>query len=286
MTPLTGHHGGMRPQIAAISAGLGLVLAGSAGIAVHAGATTPVPVSSAGVAKPTCVVVVLTPRANSVLQLDVSAVTATKGECVRFRNKTNTTATVDVRGTTYRQVIRAGGITSGKANYTATANATVDAVSGLRSGSSPLTVTAASPQPSSSPSGRPTTSPSASPTSTAKASASASASGSASASPHRRKGKIVLPPLPPLPSGGVSGGIVPSNPLVAPGETTPGSEPVSGTQSIAAAATVLEPTSGSGRGLPVLVALVVLVGLIAGFGRVVLAVPNRPESRDRRRHRA
>jgi hypothetical protein len=97
----------------------------------------------------------------------------------------------------------------------------------------------------------------------------------------------VLPPLPPLPTGGLSDLAQPSNPLVAPGATTPADvAPVSGTQSVATAATVLEPTTGSHRGLPVLVALVVLVGLVAGFGRVVLAVPNRPESQDQRRHRA
>jgi hypothetical protein len=57
---------------------------------------------------------------------------------------------------------------------------------------------------------------------------------------------------------------------------------------VPAAVTTLEPVgTASKRGLPVLVAAVVLIGLICGYGRVVLAaVPNSARSRDKRRHQA
>jgi hypothetical protein len=60
---------------------------------------------------------------------------------------------------------------------------------------------------------------------------------------------------------------------------------VAGTATVPAA-TVLDPVSSSKRGLPVVVAAAILVGLLCGFGRVVLFVPSPGRSPSGRRHRA
>jgi hypothetical protein len=248
----------------------------SAGVAVSAAATP---------ATAKCATVTIAPKPNSLLGLDVKAITVSKGRCVQFTNDTLSTAVVDVKGTKYRESIPTKQTTSGKANYTVTSTVTVEAMSGIRSGNSTITVAAASPSPSASATVSPTTSP------TAKASSKPTASTKAKHKKRKKKAaKLVLPSLPPLPAGGTANLAVPvpSNPLVAPGETSASSVPVSGTQSVPAAVTTLEPVgTASKRGLPVLVAAVVLIGLICGYGRVVLAaVPNSARSRDKRRHQA
>lgn len=260
------HHGGMRTRVGVITAGLALSAAGLAGMTEHARAAT-------------CAVVTISPKSGTVLQLDVSAVTVTNGACVRFHNKTNATAIIDVRGTSYRQSVPAGGITTGSENYTATTTATVDAVSALRSGNSTITVRESSPSPSTSPSASATKSPHLTPSPTTSPHVTKSASHSPK--PRKHQGKLSLPPLPPLPSGGISGKVVPSNPLVAPGEVAPSGQSVSGTQPVPVA-TVIEPAVDSKRGLPIAIAAVVLLGLICGYGRAVLSTSG---GSDRHRHR-
>jgi hypothetical protein len=93
---------------------------------------------------------------------------------------------------------------------------------------------------------------------------------------------VSLPPLPPLPTGGLTGQPVPTNPLVAPGATNAAGVEVSGGESVPSA-TVIEPVTGSRRGLPVLIAAVLLVGLACGYGRVLLAIPSAVADRARGR---
>jgi hypothetical protein len=94
--------------------------------------------------------------------------------------------------------------------------------------------------------------------------------------------KVSLPPLPPLPTNGLSTQPQGSNPVVAPGlssATAAPSQPSPGSHTTGVA-TVVDPVTGNDRGLPVLLAAVLLVGLVAAYGRVLLGyappVDNRP----------
>jgi hypothetical protein len=100
--------------------------------------------------------------------------------------------------------------------------------------------------------------------------------------------KVSLPPLPPLPTGGLLVQPRGSNPLVAPGltsATATASQPAAGDRTTAVA-TVVEPGTDDKRGLPALIALVVVVGLGAAYGRALLAYAPTVDNRPPRRHRA
>jgi plastocyanin len=98
--------------------------------------------------------------------------------------------------------------------------------------------------------------------------------GSKHHTPRPRATGIKLPPLPPLPTAGFTAPLPrASNPVVAPG---PSSAPPVTTTSSPVAAVIggpLEPTGDNGRGLPVAVAVLVVLGMVTGWGRVLLAAP-------------
>jgi hypothetical protein len=100
--------------------------------------------------------------------------------------------------------------------------------------------------------------------------------------------KVSLPPLPPLPTGGGTAQAQGTNPLIAPGLTTTApliSPPLSGSHTTAAA-TVIEPATGSKRGLPVLIAVVLVLGLAAAYGRVAVGYVPAVDDGSGRHHRA
>jgi hypothetical protein len=219
-------------------------------------------------------------------------VTVPAGGCVAFANGTGLPAQVTVAGTSYTRTVPPGGTTSGPGNYPVTRTVTVTATSGLRTGTGTITARRSSPSPS-----RATHSPSARPT----RSSSPVASPDVAPSPrkhlrdragHRHRRALKLPPLPPLPSNGLTATPRGSNPLVAPGLTA-GAAAVDPTASAAGTtpvATVVEPAAGSGRGLPALIGAVLVVGLLAAYARVALAFGSPADRRDaprsRQRHRA
>jgi hypothetical protein len=82
----------------------------------------------------------------------------------------------------------------------------------------------------------------------------------------------VIPVLPSLPGGGASAPPEASHPVVAPQLAG------SGTRQ---AATVLEPSGGSRRGLPAAVAAVLVIGLGTAFGRAALAAAPAVDRRRR-----
>jgi hypothetical protein len=228
----------------------------------------------------------ITAPANSLVKLTVPSVTVVVGGCVQFVNGTSLAARVTISGTSYAHTIPARGATSGSSNYRVATTVTVRATSGLRSGSGTITARKASPRPSSS-----AQSPSSAPT----RSGSPAATPDVAPSPHHRhhhkhkhRVKISLPPLPPLPTNGLTAAPKATNPLVAPGLTTtaPIISPTPTSTETTAAAVVVDSGDGSGRGMPALIGAVLVVGLLVAFGRVVLAFVPAVDDRSRRRHRA
>jgi len=229
-----------------------------------------------------CAVMTIATASNSLVRLAVTSVSVSKGGCVEFANTTSAPVQVTVVGTTYSRTVPANATTSGSSNYQVTKSVTVQASSGLRSGSG--TITARSPSPAPTHTSTPTPTPRATRSTSPPVSATSSPSPAASHRRHRRghRLKVSLPPLPPLPTDGLTTQPPASNPVVAPGLTSATAAPSQPTPSshTTGTATVVEPATGSDRGLPVLLAAVLLVGLVAAYGRVLLgyapAVDNRP----------
>jgi hypothetical protein len=236
------------------------------------------------------VTIAATPK--SLVRLTVGSVSVTRGGCVEFSNTTSASVRVSVAGTSYAETVPAKGTTSGSSNFLVTKTVTVNATSGLRSGSGTITAAEASP----------TSSPSNPPTQTAVPHPSPSTAPATSPSRHRHhhrkrqhhlnrqrhRVKVSLPPLPPLPTDGLITQPRGSNPVVAPGLTTAPAaptQPASGSDTTGVA-TVVEPVSGNGRGLPVLIALVLLAGLVAAYARTLLGFAPAVDNRPPRSHRA
>lgn len=235
-----------------------------------------------------CAVMTISSTPKSLVRLTVNSVAVARGGCVEFANTTSGAVVVTVVGTSYSQTVPAKGTTSGSSNYLVTKTVTVQVSSGLRSGSGSITARDSSPTPtrSSTPTKAPTS------TATPRRSPTTSASHKAARRHHHRRAghrvKVSLPPLPPLPTNGLTGQPRGSNPVVAPGltsATAAPTQPASGS-STTAVATVLDPVSGNKRGLPVLIAIALMVGLVAAYGRAVLAYDPAVDNRPQRGHRA
>jgi hypothetical protein len=97
---------------------------------------------------------------------------------------------------------------------------------------------------------------------------------------------IKLPPLPPLPTAGFTTLPKASNPVVAPGPPT--SAPITDTSTPVAAVIggPIEPGTNNTRGLPEAVGVLVVLGLVTGWGRVLLATTAPVDSRPEGEHRA
>jgi hypothetical protein len=217
------------------------------------------------------------------------------GGCVAFANATNAKVSLAVAGKPkYSTVLAKGDTTSSSASYApdALGKDVVAAASKAVliipvTGSASITVT---PAPKVSPTA------SGSPTPSGKRTGTPSVSPDVAPSPkHPKKTAtpkptgIKLPPLPPLPSTGATGVPIGTNPLVAPGPTSASASPVTvtGSQSPVAAmiAGPLEPPDNDSRGLPEAVGVIVVLGLAAGWGRVLLAQPRPVDDRSRGDHR-
>jgi hypothetical protein len=100
---------------------------------------------------------------------------------------------------------------------------------------------------------------------------------------------VKLPPLPPLPTTGITGlaGGLPqaSQPVVAPGLTSAPPITESSTPVAAVIAGPLDPAGNNGRGLPEAVGVLVVLGLVTGWGRVLLAQPVAVDNRRKGSHR-
>jgi len=259
-----------------------LVVVGLLGPATVVGALLP------SAAAASCAVMTISATPNSLVRLTVSSVSVAKGGCVEFVNNTSNAAQVTVAATSYSQTVPAKGSTSGSSNYVVTKTVTVAVSSGLRSGSGTITATAPSPTPShptSTPG--PTTSHPASPTATPQV--TPSRSGSRHHRHHRQHPvKISLPPLPPLPTGGLTAQPRGSNPVIAPGltsATAAPSQPSTGGPTTAVA-TAIEPATDNKRGLPALIAAVLVIGLAAAYGRALLNYAPAVDNGSARQHRA
>jgi plastocyanin len=221
------------------------------------------------------------------------------GDCVAFHNATTTLLTLKVTTaagkTVYPNVaLDRGQTTSSKASFAPTAAGSdtfAAATKGLLGllptrGSGTITVS-------------PATSPTASPTPSGKHSSAPSVHPDVAPSPKKSKGSkkkhtptpkptgIKLPPLPPLPTTGVTALPLGSNPVVAPLLPTRGSSSPSESPSPVAAIIggPLEPVENNRRGLPEAVAVLVVLGLATGWGRVLLALPRSVDDKHRPDHR-
>jgi hypothetical protein len=210
------------------------------------------------------------------LTLDVSSVLVTTGGCVRFANLTDVAVTVRVSGSSFSERIPAKTPASASGSFTVTKSATVTASDGLRTGHGTITTEAPPPPPPSATttfipppvdSIAPTT-----PTHTPKAPPTPSESPSSSPTASHTDAAAALPTLPSLPPEESSAPPAASHPVVAP--RVRGSDPQ-------LSATVLEPVSGPSRGLPAVVAAVVVIGLAIAFGRTVLAAAPPVDRRGR-----
>lgn len=215
------------------------------------------------------------------LSFDVSSVILISGGCVGFANLTDVTVTVRVSGSSFSERLSARTPASASRSFAATKSGEVTATDGIRTGHGSITVEkpvstpthVASPVRSSAP--PPTVSASSTPSETPSATSSESARATPKKHASHQSEVGSLPALPSLPPGG--GADQPptaSHPVVAPrakGSTTVQS------------ATVLEPVGGPRRGLPAVVALVVLLGLAAAYGRAVLVAVPAVDGRSSRR---
>ncbi|HEX3825300.1 MAG TPA: hypothetical protein VHV79_12620 [Mycobacteriales bacterium] len=219
------------------------------------------------------------------------------GDCVSFHNSTSQTVTVSAGGSdSFGKVdLTPDSTTPGAAQLDAK-SAGVDHVSATVSGvpvpgtglvtilpalpipSSPAAPTH-SPNPSHSPKGgspKPSGGHSSTPSAGASSAPTSTASTHAKHAKHERHTGLLLtgaslPPLPPLPSQ-LSAVSLGTNPLVAPGLA--GATPAPTSTASEAAMVVggpIEPLRGDGRGLPAAIAILLVLGLITGWGRVLLA---------------
>lgn len=212
------------------------------------------------------------------LSFDVSSVFVTSGACVRFANLTDVTVTVTVSGSSFSEKLPPRTPASASASYTARKSATVTATDGVRTGHGTITVERSDVPPSAAPtssgsgpvptaSGRRATEPPASAVSTIGPYSLAGP-----APPVQTQGAAaVLPVLPGFSPGHSSAPQTASQPVVAP-RVKKSSDP-------RITSTVVEPVSGTGRGLPAVVAVVLLLGLGVGYARTVLVAAPAVDSR-------
>ncbi|HWC35529.1 MAG TPA: hypothetical protein VG650_11970 [Mycobacteriales bacterium] len=269
----------MRPQ---------QLVAGAVLLAATAGAAGVLAATDAGAAS--CAAITVSAGQN--LSFDVSSVYVPSGSCVRFANLTDVTVTIKVSGSSFSEKLPARTPATASASYTARKSATVTATDGVRSGQGRITVesggttTVSTPAPTQStvvPPPAPSSQPShstASPTASSAAAPPGDVSTEAPAAVNSQRALSlpavpVLPNLPPPPGSSSTAPPTASHPVVAP-RVKPNSDP-------RLTSTVLEPASGSDRGLPATVAAVLLLGLAAAYGRTVLvageAVDRRPAPR-------
>ena len=235
---------------------------------------------------------------NGHLVLSPSAAKVALGNCFAFANATNAKVSLAVAHagkTVYTVTLAKGETTAAKFSFAPDALGK-DAVAAsskrvlnllTATGSASITVT---PAPKVSPTA------SGSPTPSGKRTGTPSVSPDVAPSPkHPKKTAtpkptgIKLPPLPPLPSSGATGVPIGTNPLVAPGPTSASASPVTVTESQSPVAAIiagpLEPPDNDSRGLPDAVGVLVVLGLAAGWGRVLLAQPRPVDDRSRGDHR-
>lgn len=275
-----GNNGGVM-RVRSVVAVLLLSATGSALGAISAGSATAA----------SCSAITISQGRN--LSFDVSSVIVASGGCVRFANLTDVTVTVSVSGSSFSEKLPARTPASASAGYTATKSATVTATDGVRTGHGSITVeksgatTAATPTPTRSAAVVPpvrssTPTPAAT---TPKASHGADVPSDVSTDeaaavntqhPFAPPALPVLPALPPPPPASESSAAPPtaSHPVVAPQVKRHDPRFTS---------TVLDPVSGPRRGLPATVAVVLLIGLLAAYGRTVLVAGDAVDSRSARR---
>jgi plastocyanin len=288
MTAKIGHHGVVR-KAGLVSAALlltgftGVAFATGASAAASCAATSTVTIASSGL------------LASLTLSVSPGVVTVHVGDCVSFNNETKATVTVSATGSdSYRLDLTPGAETPPSAQLAATtAGADVLSVSSNKAplpAGGAITILPALPVPTPalppSPKHNPTpthTPKGGSTTPTSGHSSSSTASTSATASPtasskHSKKPAhpgitgISLPPLPPLPLNRVTAVPLGTNPLVAPGLSAANPTPTTtASEAAMVVAGPIEPLSGDGRGLPEAVAILLVLGLITGWGRVLLA---------------
>jgi plastocyanin len=291
MTAKIGHHGVVR-KAGVVSAAL--LLTGFTGVAFATGAsaatcasTSTVTISSSG------------PLAGLTLSASPAVVTVHVGDCVSFDNSTKATVSVSATGSdSYGISLTRGAVTPPSAQLAATSagadvlRVTSDAKPSPLPAAGAITILPALPIPVPTPpltpspkhNPKPTHTPkggSATPTSGQSSTSTASTSSTASPTPgakHSTKRAhpgitgISLPPLPPLPLNRVTAVPLGTNPLVAPGLSSPNSTATTtASEAAMVVAGPIEPLSGDGRGLPEAVAILLVMGLITGWGRVLLA---------------
>lgn len=277
-----GHHGSVRRAGILTAASLAAVLAGVSYAAVD-GAAAATCASKVAISGPKSGRLILTPSAAKVQV----------GECLAFTNSTSAAVNLSITkagATVFTDTVAAGATTPVKSSYTpkTPGHAAIAASSHVLllklTGSGSVTV---SPTPSNTPSssdspkphGNQSSKPSNHPARSAHPSKSTK---SDTPKPHATGFK--LPPLPPLPTVGQSALPRGSSPVVAPGLTSPA--PVTTQSSTPVAVVVagpLETAEDSSRGLPIAVAVLVILGLVSGYGRVLLATPSDHAGRQRRR---
>jgi hypothetical protein len=216
-------------------------------------------------------------------------------ECLAFSNSTSSPVNIAITKdgvTVYRSTVRHGVTTAAKASYTPKTAGRASIVVDSRvlllkfTGTGSATV---APAPKDSPSA------SESPTPHGHESAKPAHTPSKTPSPHKPRKPhsprphatgFKLPPLPPLPSVGRSALPKGSSPVVAPGLTS--LAPVTTTSATPVAVVVagpLETAEDTSRGLPIAVAVLVVLGLASGYGRVLLAAPKPVDNRRDGAHR-
>lgn len=283
-----GHDGSVRRAGTLIAASLAALLIAASYAAVD-GAAAPSCASKVTVSGPKDRNLILTP---SVAKFQL-------GSCLAFANATSAPVNIAITkdgATVFTATLTAGATTAVKASYTpkTAGHASIAASSHVLvlkfTGSGSVTV---SPAPSDSPSSGGSATPHGHQSSTPRGRPSKSAHPSKSSKSHSPKPHATgfkLPPLPPLPTVGQSALPRGSSPVVAPGLGSPA--PLTTTSSSPVAAVVagpLETAEDTSRGLPIAVAVLVILGLASGYGRVLLATPRpaeTPAGRAGGKHRA
>lgn len=219
------------------------------------------------------------------INFDVSSVTVAPGGCVRFANLTDVTVTVTVSGSSFSEKLPPKTPAYASRSYTAYKSATVTATDGVRNGHGTITVESASASPTSAPASTAYVPPASGVGSGSGPGSGAGAlrppanvastlgpySVAAPPPPVSTQGAVsVVPVLPSLPHSRASAPATASHPVVAPRVRTTDPRFTS---------TVLEPVGSSGRGLPAVVAVVVLLGLATAYARAVLVAAPAVDAR-------
>jgi plastocyanin len=222
------------------------------------------------------------------------------GDCVEFANNAKFTVSVSVTGAdSYGPYsLTAGAVTPrGIAFAPKTAGADVVNASGSSAtGIGTITVVPAA-VPTVTPTPTPTHSPKPShPSKSGSPKPSSGSSSSSAATPtpsptHSKRARprptgVLLPSLPPLPSSGQTAVPLGTNPVVAPGLVAATPTPTTtASEAAMVVAGPIEPLDGDGRGLPEAVAIVMVLGLVTGWGRVLLASHAAVDDDPRGNHR-